>query len=292
MKKKKHSQRSLSQTAATQVETPSEQRGSFWKAQWETFLQVVRSPKNFLLLVLFDLLFIASFYFINNFFARVSNALFSASEYGILARFGALLFMFLVIGLSIFVYSFFKYCVLDILRGYFEETVFTFKNVLSFFWLNILLSVFLFVVSFVFQLLYYPLSSGGSPSIPIAIIFSGILIVLSFVSFWYVYFCHILFLRTMDVSKQLFLDSYNLLKDKLGILSMMAFLSVVAYTVFASVFALIGLPLREFFFTTQERIIAHYGIYSGVFTVLTILITYLILQYHRLAMFKMVWKKD
>ncbi len=102
------------------------------------------SPGKIGLIVLFDVSFLASFYYILPFFLGYSagSILWPQS--------GAFIYVYLISDfiyrlLQIFVYSFFKYSILDFIKSLFQKTEFSFRRLGQFYLLNIILILPLFI---------------------------------------------------------------------------------------------------------------------------------------------------
>ena len=103
------------------------------------------NPGKIGLVVLFDVSFLASFYYILPFFLS-----YSASTI-LWPKSGAFVYVYLIADfiyklLQIFVYSFFKYSILDFIKSFFQKTDFSLKRLWQFYLLNIILILPLFIV--------------------------------------------------------------------------------------------------------------------------------------------------
>lgn len=109
------------------------------------------NPGKIGLMVLFDMSFLASFYYMLPFLLG-----YSASAI-LWPKSGAFVYVYLIADfiyklLQIFVYSFFKYSMLDFIKSLFQKTEFSFKRLGQFFLLNIILILPLFIIfSFVLE---------------------------------------------------------------------------------------------------------------------------------------------
>ena len=102
------------------------------------------NPGKIGLMILFDASFLASFYYILplilGYFAG-TILLFQSGAF----IYAYLLFEFIYRLLQIFVYSFFKYSILDFIKSLFQKTEFSFKRLVQFYLLNISLILPLFI---------------------------------------------------------------------------------------------------------------------------------------------------
>jgi hypothetical protein len=97
--------------------------------------------KKILLIILFDILFLVSIsamgYLVNIFFPKDNILNYLQNRYSIV--FFALSFSILYLLLLIFIYSFFKYNILDLVRNLFKKTELSFKRLTQFYLLNIII---------------------------------------------------------------------------------------------------------------------------------------------------------
>jgi len=91
---------------------------------------IIKKPQNLLYFILFDLLFILAVYALSKIFSYVPVP----KSFSI-----ALLYSLLNFTIFVFVYSFFKYAVLDYIVSFMKKTEFSFKRLKDFFMLNVLL---------------------------------------------------------------------------------------------------------------------------------------------------------
>lgn len=103
------------------------------------------NPGKIGLMVLFDVSFLASFYYI------LPLLLGYSAEAILWPQSGAFIYAYLLLDfiyrlLQLFVYSFFKYSMLDFIKSLFQKTEFSFKRLGQFYLLNIILMLPLFII--------------------------------------------------------------------------------------------------------------------------------------------------
>lgn len=117
----------------------------------KSFRLAKSSPAKIGLMVLFDIAFLACFYYILPliFAYLAENILWLQAEAFVYAYF-VLIAIYRM--LQLFVYSFFKYSIMDFIRSLFQKTEFSFKRLGQFYLLNIILILPLFIIfSFVLE---------------------------------------------------------------------------------------------------------------------------------------------
>lgn len=110
-----------------------------------SFALAKANPGKIGLMVLFDVSFLASFYYI------LPLLLGYAASAVLWPQSSVFIYVYLLLGfvyrlLQVFVYSFFKYSILDFIKSLFQKTEFSFKRFWEFYLLNIILIIPLFVV--------------------------------------------------------------------------------------------------------------------------------------------------
>ena len=239
--------------------------------------------KGFLLL-LFDALFLIAFYFLDSFLSTMASSLFSGSAgASLLMRIGAALFALFLLVVVIGIYSFFKLCALNVLSTYDAKKDLEFRLIPHFGLTNLLLFGLFTLITILLNGIYHPLAPSGTPSLLVSVIFTPVITVIAILFVWYAFFVQIAFRKKMMLS--LFRKAWLDLKAYGGRLSVLALLSVILFTLFLLVFALIGLVLKYTLFATPERITLYYGYYATFFSFLGLIALYLLFQYNRLYIF-------
>ena len=113
------------------------------KKDWlflKSFRFAKANPGKIGLMILFDLLFVASFFYVFPAFAKYLNQNLTISQ---TMTFAITLIVLDIVYklLTLFAYSFFKYCVLDSVKSIFQKTEFSLKRLWKFCLLNIILFV-------------------------------------------------------------------------------------------------------------------------------------------------------
>jgi|SRR3989344_4423252 len=114
----------------------------------ESIKRVKSNPGKFWLIVLFDVMFLATVYVLQN----MGKYLAYTMTIPFITSFIVLAFIFFIAHylLLLFAYSFFKYCILDSIRSLFAKSAFSFKRLGEFYALNISITaiflIFIFVI--------------------------------------------------------------------------------------------------------------------------------------------------
>lgn len=128
------------------------------------------NPHKLGLMILFDALFLASFFAFQNFFRYIAPGLSAAaapnSIYPIILK---AIFTFIYVLFALFLYSFFKYCVLDFIRSLFGPGKFSFRSLGRFYLLNIIIAGVFFVISVIAGFILVNIKEAFQPYIFILI---------------------------------------------------------------------------------------------------------------------------
>lgn len=145
---------------------------------------IKKKPKNILYIILFDLLFIGTVYSVSSLFRLIQPELFSL----------ALFYMLLNFLIFAFIYSFFKYIVLDYVLSFVKKTEFSFKRIKDFFILNLLIFIILLLIMiFVNIISIFTIKPQY---------LQQFLSVVSFIIFFFIYAC-------LNISHSLFMQGNN-----------------------------------------------------------------------------------
>lgn len=129
-----------------------EKEGSIKALFIKSFKLAKSNPNKAGLMILFDLMFLASTFALlrlNNFFAQSIIMPKTVTVTFVLLITFSLIYYLLVL----FVYSFFKYSILDFIKSLFDETEFSFKRLGQFYSLNIITAGIFFAVMLLFSFL-------------------------------------------------------------------------------------------------------------------------------------------
>ena len=116
----------------------------------DSFKLAKSNPSKLGMMILFDGLFLISFFILLKFFKYVAGILTfptmpnSLSSAIVLVTFGLIYYL-----IALFVYSFFKYCLLDFIKSLFGPGKFSFRRLGQFYLLNIIIAAIFFGISII-----------------------------------------------------------------------------------------------------------------------------------------------
>ena len=130
----------------------------------DSFRTAKSNPAKIGLMVLFDALFLASFFIFQNFFNYIAPKLaIPQTPNGIYPFIILIIFSFIYYLIALFVYSFFKYCLLDFIKSLFGTSKFSFKNLGKFYLLNVIIAGIFFVLSMIAGLILINIKESYQP---------------------------------------------------------------------------------------------------------------------------------
>jgi|TARA_B100002003_G_scaffold244179_1_gene269776 hypothetical protein len=253
------------------------------------FVRVFRliklNKKLFFLTLMFDILFIASLYFTSQLITlaltpRIESI---ARFFGlpVLVLLFALLFSIGYICLLIWLYSFFKYNILDLIKSMKQKTESGFRRLKSFFLLNLIMLVVGFVSFFLIGLMFLGIKSQYLPIVYLIVIIPTVLTFYSFINFAHSYFV----LKHLSVK--------GALKHSLKRISKLSsyykiYLITLGYILaYLAVYFLIALLMKNIVLD-KYKLLGFLPIYVNVFTVITLIVFYFIIAYNRIYYYLIV----
>lgn len=110
------------------------------KKEWlflKSFELLKNNPNKFGLIILFDVLFLVSIYILQKLVGYFAGSL--SIPVTLASAFIYIIFSLIYYLILLFVYSFFKYCILDLVKSLFEKIEFSFNKLGHFYLLNVIL---------------------------------------------------------------------------------------------------------------------------------------------------------
>lgn len=128
------------------------------------------NPGKFGMMILFDALFLISFFMFQNFFKYAAPYLsVPQAPNNIYSAINIIIFSLIYYLSMLFVYSFFKYCLLDFIKSLFGPGKFSFEKLGHFYLLNIIIAGIFFVVSVIAGAIFFNIKEAYQPYIFIVI---------------------------------------------------------------------------------------------------------------------------
>jgi len=237
------------------------------------------NKKLFFLTLVFDFLFIAVFYYSSQFISSLITArateLMEFLTLPLLSMMFAFFFSIAYILLLVLIYSFFKYCVLDLIKSMTQETEFNFKRFGRFYLLNLVICVF---ISLIFMLISILLSSTIKQQfIPIA----GLVIFIPFglVFYSFLNFSHSYFILKPMPTKAILKQSLKK-ASKLSSYYKVYLVTFLYSLIFVIIYYLLALLFKTIF-SQKSNFLSYYSVYIKIFTVIILIVIYLIIAYNR-----------
>ena len=231
------------------------------------------SPKQLLYLILFDALFIITIIVTDIFFKLMKPA-----------NIYLVLFIQVIhLLLFVFVYSFFKYCILHIITLFFNEKKFNFNRLLRFYYLNLILLIFALVIfyamGFVYSLIIRP-NTG-------AIVASVVFVIYALFIYIIIGISHSLFVRGFSL-KQILKKTMVLLKRTRSYAGMILF-SLSVLLIYTVLYNLITYILRYLYRDPNTVFLSGY---FNFFSLVTLIILYLLIVFNMLYFYLIVKKSS
>lgn len=239
--------------------------------------------KLFFFILLFDLLLLISISLLNNIIK-----MFIPEDYSILASWfssvsGVLIFaLFYTIGyfaLILIVYSFIKYCILDLVKSVFSRHSFNISRLWGFYRLNIMIIGIPFVIVIMFAMIVSILIQREYAALLLAFIMLPVLF------FYYPFFnlCQSMFYK----------QNKNPIRNSLRItfkgiqkyisIYLTSIMLLAAYYIISLIFTLV---FKYALFRTEELYHAYYPGFLAVYQVITIIVLYLLMSFNRIEFYQ------
>ncbi len=250
------------------------------KGMFFNTLNLIQKNKNSLLyVVLLDIIFVIALLMLVKIFAKISNsAIASQQSFQLLAL--AIIYYLAIL----FVYSFFKYVVLHLIKSGFSKSKLEFKNLGNFFLLNITLFIILLLVFFALSLIASGIKEGISPFVSLIILLLYFIFAYAFVNL-----NHVLFSEGKSLTKslQIALKNFGKLKIYYGVYAVI----LAAIAIIILVFSIFGNFLKYTFFQDYNALIQYGDAYTIIFVHSLGIIFYLAILFNRFYFYNIVKEK-
>ena len=242
---------------------------------YKTLLLIKSKPKLIFLMVLFDILFFASIYYSANLITLILQKLTLNNISNRTLSFFLLALSYIL--LLIFIYSFFKYCILGFIKSLKKKVGFNFKKLAKFYLLNliILISAFIIFVA-VYSLIKIIFIMQFAKIILLSFFVAYLILINAFINL-----SHIFFIKEDNVG--------DILKKSSGFLFRFRYILIYvnSFLVFLGFYVIYYLLVLIF----KSLILSYYQIYFTVFTILTSIVIYLIfILFNRIYFYEIMGK--
>ena len=262
---------------------------------FETLKIIKKQPKLFFQAVLFDVLFLASLYGISKLVSFSIPA--DTSSITAILQSPWLMLSFALISSALyylfilFIYSFFKYNILDIIKSMFGKTKFSFRRLGSFFLLNILIAALLFAVFISINLIVSPFIVSPFIVIKIlaAILFFVMIVPFIFFSYPLINITHSLFEEGSNIKDSL-KKGFKITFGKIKSYAAVYLHSIIVFVIYIVLFYIFGLILKYTLFRDLQAYAGYYPIYVGFFNITATILLFLIIAFNRIYFYNAVRK--
>jgi len=238
------------------------------------------NKRLFFLTLIFDLLFILTLYYssqlISSLITIKAAEIIKFFTLPLLSLIFGFLFFIAYISLLILIYSFFKYCILDIIKSMTQKTEFNLKRFNRFYLLNLIIcisiSILFLIISIIISLSikeqYFPIVSL-IVFIPLAMVFY------SFLNFSHSYYT----LKPMPIKTIL---KYSLKKISKPSSYYKVYLIILLYFLVYFIIYYPSALLLKTILSQKYNLLGYYPTYIKIFTIITLIVIYLIIAYNRI----------
>ena len=246
---------------------------------FNTLKLINKDKKSLFYVVLMDVIFLIALFILAQIFNIISQ--------GALARQQIYQLLFLAVFYylaALFIYSLFKYIILNFVKSVFENNKITFNRLGKFYLLNIIVFLILFLIFFILSLLAASVVEGIAPFVSIII-----LLLYTVIAYAFVNISHVLFIEGKNLIQSLQMAAKSLIKFNkyYGV-----YLVILAsFVIVFLVFTLFGNALRGTFFQDYNSILQYGDIYTIVFIHTIGIIFYIAILFNRFYFYNIVREK-
>jgi len=246
-------------------------------------LRLIRNnPKNIFHIILFDILFLAAM----GIFTKLVEFFFlktplETSAVTITIYLVLILLYYLAL---VFIWTFFKYLVLNSIKSLFKKTKLSFVNIKKFFLLNLLIFIVFFIAFFILNTTF--LIGAKQEYAPyIFLIINLPLILLTYI---FMNISHTLFSGSeKPIIKGITKKTFNAMSKVKNYIAIF-FMNVIAIMIYFVIFYFVGLILKNTLFKGYLASVQYYNIYTIIFSVITTAFFYFIIFFNRIYFYNII----
>ena len=246
---------------------------------FNTLNLINKNKKSLFYVVLMDVIFLIALFILAQIFNIISQGALARQQTYQLLFLAAIYYL-----AALFIYSLFKYIILNFVKSVFEKNKIYFKNLGKFYLLNIIIFLILFLIFFILSLLAASVVEGIAPFVSAIILSIYVVIAYAFVNI-----NHVLFFEGKNLLQSLQMTTKSLIKfNKYYGVYLVILASIV---IIFLIFTLFGNALRSTFFQDYNSLLQYGDIYTIVFIHTLGIIFYIAILFNRFYFYSIVKEK-